>query len=74
MDWYHQPTFSERFLNFNSEHAFKHKINIINNLKFRAEKLSDEIFHPKNRELIKTFLHKNNHPLSLINKILNNSK
>ena len=73
-DWYHKPTFSERFLNFNSEHALKHKINIINNLKFRAEKLSDERFHPKNRELIKTFLHKNNYSLSLINKILNNNK
>ncbi len=47
-DWYHKPTFSERFLNFSSEHPFKQKINIINNLKYRATSLSTEKFHERN--------------------------
>lgn len=31
-DWYHKPAFFERFLNFNSKHSVKLKINISQNL------------------------------------------
>lgn len=75
IDWYHKPTFSERFLNFNSHHSMKTKLNIINNLKYRATQLSSPEFKEKNLQLIKKYLNKNNYPISLINRILhiNNS-
>lgn len=69
-DWYHKPTFSERFLNYYSEHPVQQKINIINNLKHRSLKLSSPQFHEKNISYIRTILLKNNYPQSLINKIL----
>lgn len=69
-DWYHKPTFSERYLNFNSNHSFTQKINIIENLKSRALKLSHSDFHQKNLNNIKSFLLKNNYPKKLIDKIL----
>lgn len=69
-DWYHKPTFSERFLNFNSQHSYKQKMNIIHNLKHRALKLSHPDFHEKNLNNIITYLAKNNYPHKLINRIL----
>lgn len=70
----HKPTFSERFLNFNSQHSYKQKINIIHNLRDRALRLSHTDFHEKNLNNIKTYLLKNNYPYKLINKILCNPK
>lgn len=70
-DWYHKPSFSERFLNYTSEHPLQQKINIINNLKTRALSLSSERFHKKNLKYIEELLLKNNYPLSLIKKVLN---
>lgn len=69
-DWYHKPTFSERFLNFNSSHSFSHKINIIQNLRNRAVKLSHQKFHSKNLTAIKSYLLKNSYPQKLINRLL----
>lgn len=69
-DWYHKPTFSERFLNFHSQHPFQHKANIIKNLQNRAIKLSHPKFHTKNLESIKIYLTKNSYPQKLINKLL----
>lgn len=69
-DWYHKPTFSERFLNFRSQHSFKQKINIIKNLKNRALQLSHPDFHQKNLSNIKTYLIKNDYPSKLIDKLL----
>lgn len=70
-DWYHKPTFSERFLNFHSQHSFKQKYNIINNLKSRALKLSHPDFHQQNLNNITTYLTKNNYPKKLVKKLLN---
>lgn len=70
-DWYHKPTFSERFLNYSSQHPLNQKINIIQNLKTRAISLSSEKFHTKNLDYIKDILTKNNYPISLIKQILN---
>lgn len=72
-DWYHKPTFSERFLNYTSKHPLKQKINIINNLKNRAFSLSSPEFHIKNLQYIKEMLLRNNYPISLLKKILNNN-
>jgi len=70
IDWYHKPTFSERYINFYSHNPLQHKINIIKNLKHRALNLSDKQFHRKNLEYIHSTLRKNNYPSSLIKKIL----
>lgn len=71
-DWFHKPTFSERFLNYYSHHPFSHKLNLIKNLKHRALSLSDTMYHSKNLSNIKKYLIKNNFPISLLNKILYN--
>lgn len=70
-DWYQKPTFSGRILNFNSKHNMAQKINIINNLKHRALKLSNNEFHEQNIIKIKSILEKNNYPAKFINEILN---
>lgn len=67
-DWYQKPTFSERFLNYNSHHSFKQKLNIIHNLKNRALRLSHADFHNKNLLKIKSFLLKNDYPHRLIKR------
>ncbi|VEN58329.1 unnamed protein product, partial [Callosobruchus maculatus] len=59
-----------RFLNFNSEHHFQHKLNTINNLKHRATQLSHPSFHQKNLQNVKTYLLKNNYPVKLVDKLL----
>lgn len=70
-DWYHKPTFSERFLNYNSDHPQSQKINIINNLKNRALTLSHSTFKQKNLALIRKFLIKNKYPANLVDRLLN---
>nr|CAI5829378.1 unnamed protein product [Callosobruchus analis] len=69
-DWYNRPTFSERFLNFNSEHHLKNKLNTINNLKHRVTQLSYPSIHQKNLENVKEYLLKNNYPVKLVDKLL----
>lgn len=69
-DWYQKPTFSERFLNYNSNHSFKQKINIIHNLKNRALRLSHTDYHKRNLLKITNFLLNNDYPHKLIKKIL----
>lgn len=69
-NWYHKPTFSERYLNFHSNHPLKQKLNIIENLKHRAMALSNECFWKENLEKIKILLSKNSYPTRIINKIL----
>lgn len=73
-NWYHKPTFSERYINFCSLHPLKDKINIINNLKYRAINLSSSIYHKLNLEYIEKMLIDNNYPISLIKKILYKQK
>lgn len=69
-DWYHKPTFSGRFLNFNSQHTFNQKLNVINILKTRALRLSHRKFWDKNLQQIKKYLIINNFPMKLTNKLL----
>ena len=44
-NWYHKPTWSGRYLNFNSNDPYKYKINVINNLDDRCISLSHKDFH-----------------------------
>src|SRR5436190_52460 len=53
-DWFHKPTFSGRFLNFESHHPLCHKIGTAIGLFDRAFLLSHPDFHQKNLE---NFIH-----------------
>lgn len=72
--WYHKPTFSERFIDYFSQHCFKHKVYIIRHLKIRAVTISCIEYHNKNIELIKSFLINNNYPIFLVIKIFNETR
>ncbi|XP_050315966.1 uncharacterized protein LOC126750390 [Anthonomus grandis grandis] len=73
-DWYQKPTFSERILNYFSEHPMTHKINVIKNLKHRCLRLSSPEYQRKNLHYVQTILKKNNYPLSIIKKIINHTE
>lgn len=49
-DWYHKPTWSRKYLNFESHHPVKQKIGVIYGLVDRGILLSDSTFHLKNLE------------------------
>ena len=65
-NWYQKPTFSGRYLNFNSHHPLSNKIAIIYCLVDRAINLSHKKFHKDNIIFIKNVLKLNNYPLELI--------
>ena len=67
-DWYTKPTFSGRFLNFNSKHPISQKIALVYNLIDRAIHLSDKKFQEKNIEKVKSLLIENNYPFKFIEK------
>ena len=70
-NWFRKNTFSDRYLNFPSNHLFKQKIAIIKNLVDAAILLSYEKFHDENLEIIKNLLVLNNYPINLIKKHIN---
>lgn len=51
-DWYHKPSFSERYLNFFSQHPLYKKTDTIKGLIDRTVMLSHLMFHPKNIKFI----------------------
>jgi len=65
-DWFQKPTFSGRFLNYNSQHPFIHKKGTILSLIDRVITLSHPKFHKKNFDLIIKILMDNGYPLRLI--------
>ena len=70
-DWHRKPTFSGRYVNFYSSHPLRYKINTIVSLVDRAVLLSDERFHDKNIQLVKSILANNCFPSKLVNKHIN---
>ena len=56
IDWYQNPTFSGKLLNFNSNHPIHQKISSIFGLIDKSILLSDKKFHIKNLELSKKIL------------------
>lgn len=70
-NWYRKPSFSGRYLNFNSHHPLTHKIGIVYTLVDYSIKLSHSTFHNKNLELIKILLTQNNYPSKFIDKYIN---
>ena len=69
-NWYRKPTFSGRFLNYNSQYPHKNRIAIIYSLVDRAIKLEHTSFHNVNLNLVKQFLILNDYPIELINKYI----
>jgi len=65
-DWFRKPTFSGRFLNFNSHHPFTHKRGTIYSLIDRVLRLSHPKFHKNNFDHIIKILLDNGYPLHLI--------
>ena len=70
-NWYRKPTWSGRYLNFNSHHPLRYKKSVINNLVDRAMLLSDREFHNSNLQLITDTLVENDYPLSFVQEIIN---
>ncbi|KAL6418590.1 hypothetical protein ACFW04_011984 [Cataglyphis niger] len=66
-NWYRKPTYSNRYINFYSNHPFKYKINTIFNLVDHAILLSDDQFHGKNIDVVKQILLNNCFPTHVIN-------
>jgi len=67
-NWYRNPTYSGRCINFFSSHPQQYKFNTIVNLVDQAILLSDERFHDSNIEIVKNILTNNCYPLVVINK------
>jgi len=65
-NWYRKPTFSDRFLNFHSQHPFLHKKGTIISLIDRVILLSHPKFHKDNFNFIINILMDNSYPLNLI--------
>ncbi|XP_053598083.1 uncharacterized protein LOC128668677 [Microplitis demolitor] len=69
-NWYRKPTWSGRYINFNSNHPLSQKIGIIYHLVDKAFYLGDKQFNNQNLEIIKKTLLHNDFPAEFIsNKI-----
>lgn len=71
-DWYHKPTWSRKYLNFNSHHPIKQKIGVIFGLVDRSILLSDPSFHLKNLSLVREVLIENNYPDNFVDTYVMN--
>ena len=69
-DWYAKPTFSVRFLNYESLHPLPQKIAMIYNLVDRAINLARKKFHNKNIIKVKGVLKNNSYPEKFIEKYI----
>src|SRR5436190_6639905 len=70
-DWFHKPTYSGRYLNFESWHPICHKRGTILGLIDRAFLLTNPKYHQKNIEFVINTLLNNDYPLTYIFKVIN---
>ena len=70
-NWYRKPTWSDRYLNFNSHHPLRNKKSVINNLVDRAVLVSDIEFQTSYLKLITDILEENDYPIFFIQEIIN---
>ncbi|KAK5648069.1 hypothetical protein RI129_002961 [Pyrocoelia pectoralis] len=73
IDWYTKPTHSGRYINFNSNHIMRQKVNTLKGMKNRVLKISHVTFQQKNLKRLSTMFITNNFPRSLVNNILFNN-
>lgn len=69
-DWYRKSMASGRYINYNSFHTTKMKINVVLGLKNRVLRVSNPRFHPANLNKLKDVLLQNSFPPHLINRLL----
>ena len=70
-NWYKKPTFSGRYLNYNSHHPLSNKIAIIYCLVDRAIKLPHNNLYEINISSIKLLLKNNDYPLNIVEYHIN---
>lgn len=70
IDWYRKPCHSGRYLNYQSYHKQKIKVNLLKQMKMRVLKVSDTSFHNKNLKILYKLFTENSYPPSLVKKIL----
>ena len=68
--WYHKPTWSGRYLNYNSQIQSSYKRNTISLLTRKVLELSDTEFQEKDLKLVKTTLYKNGYPSTMIKDVM----
>ena len=66
-NWYQEPTYSGRILNFHSHHPLHYKVNLIINLVDRGIILAHKDFHTENIQKIRNILSQNNYLTTMIN-------
>ncbi|KAK9891941.1 hypothetical protein WA026_017424 [Henosepilachna vigintioctopunctata] len=73
-EWYTKPTWSGRYLNYNSQHHISQKKSVIIGLADRAIRLSDSEFVHDAINKAKEILHLNSYPRKLVNAIFEQRK
>lgn len=74
LDWYIKPTSSGRYINYNSHHREKMKINLVLALKNRIHKISHTSLRNKNIDKLFNILIDNSYPPHLLRKLLYNTR
>ena len=72
---YRKSSHSNRYLNFQSNHPFGHKLSVVRSLMDRAQQLSSSTEeHSSEVKFVKQVLASNNYPLKIFNSIRNNKQ
>lgn len=74
LDWYRKPMCSNRFINFQSIHPMRQKINLVLAMKNRIEKICHPTLKNKNFQLLKNIMMENGYPEPLLCKLIFNSR
>lgn len=69
-DWYTKPTYSGRYINFQSYHATKIKTNFIINMKNKITQVSHEELIQNNLKKLYNTLRSNSYPANLLKKLI----
>ncbi|XP_050507145.1 uncharacterized protein LOC126884882 [Diabrotica virgifera virgifera] len=69
-EWYRKPCFSNRFINFHSQHPSRMKTNLVLALKSRVTNLSHIDFRDKGLKKLRSILLENSYPIGLLNKLI----
>lgn len=73
LDWYVKPTSSGRYINYNSYHSEKMKINLVLGLKLRIVRISHPTLQQQNLNKLYNILLDNSYPERLLKKIIFNT-
>ena len=74
LDWYHKPSWSGRYMNFESHLPLAYKKNTVSLLTEKILTLSDPEFHEQNFRLLRDTLRSNGYPSKLTEDIIRRTK